>query len=303
VYNYTSPHLFTKELAMLTGVVFPQTEIGDDPTKVRDYAQAAEQLGYSHVLAYDHVLGASTKNRPDWRGPYTSDTLFHEPLVLFAYLAGITQKLEFVTGVIILPQRQTALVAKQAAELDVLSGGRLRLGVGIGWNDVEYEALNENFRNRGRRFEEQIEVLRLLWTQPIVDFHGQYHNITEAGLKPLPVQRPIPLWIGANVEAGVERAGRVADGYFPQVPPDERGRRMVEVFRTAAEQAGRDPDSLGIEARISLGQGSPDDWRRLYEGWRDLGATHISVNTMGMGLASPDEHISAIERFKREVVG
>ncbi|HET6261120.1 MAG TPA: LLM class F420-dependent oxidoreductase [Chloroflexia bacterium] len=286
---------------MLTGVVFPQTEIGDDPGKVRDYAQAAEQLGYSHILAYDHVLGASTKNRPDWRGPYTSDTMFHEPLVLFAYLAGITQKVEFVTGVIILPQRQTALVAKQAAELDVLSGGRLRLGVGIGWNDVEYEGLNENFRNRARRFEEQIEVLRLLWTQPILDFHGQYHNITEAGINPLPVQRPIPLWIGANVAAGVERAGRIADGWFPQVPPDERGREMVGIFRAAAEQAGRDPNSLGIEARISLAQGGPDDWRQRYESWRDLGATHISVNTMGMGLTSPDEHISAIERFKREV--
>ncbi|HET6313878.1 MAG TPA: LLM class F420-dependent oxidoreductase [Chloroflexia bacterium] len=287
---------------MLTGVVFPQTEIGDDPTKVRDYGQAAEQLGYSHILAYDHVLGASTKNRPDWRGPYTSDTMFHEPLVLFAYLAGITQKVEFVTGVIILPQRQTALVAKQAAELDVLSGGRLRLGVGIGWNDVEYEGLNENFRNRARRFEEQIEVLRLLWTQPVLDFHGQYHNITEAGINPLPVQRPIPLWIGANVAAGVERAGRIADGWFPQVPPDERGREMVGIFRSAAEQAGRDPNSLGIEARISLAQGGPDDWRQRYESWRDLGATHMSINTMGMGLASPDEHISAIERFKREVV-
>lgn len=286
---------------MLTGVVFPQTEIGDDPTKVRDYGQAAEQLGYSHILAYDHVLGASTKNRPDWRGPYTSDTMFHEPLVLFAYMAGITQKVEFVTGVIILPQRQTALVAKQAAELDVLSGGRLRLGVGIGWNDVEYEGLNENFRNRARRFEEQIEVLRLLWTQPILDFHGQYHNITEAGINPLPVQRPIPLWIGANVAAGVERAGRIADGWFPQVPPDERGREMVGIFRAAAEQAGRDPNSLGIEARISLAQGGPDDWRQRYESWRDLGATHMSINTMGMGLASPDEHISAIERFKREV--
>lgn len=287
---------------MLTGVVFPQTEIGDDPAKVRDYAQAAEQLGYSHILAYDHVLGASTKNRPDWRGPYTSDTMFHEPLVLFAYMAGITQKVEFVTGVIILPQRQTALVAKQAAELDVLSGGRLRLGVGIGWNDVEYEALDENFRNRARRFEEQIEVLRLLWTQPVLDFHGQYHNITEAGINPLPVQRPIPLWIGANVAAGVERAGRIADGWFPQVPPDERGREMVGIFRAAAEQAGRDPNSLGIEARISLAQGGPDDWRQRYESWHDLGATHISVNTMGMGLTSPDEHISAIERFKREVV-
>ncbi|MDQ5825286.1 MAG: LLM class F420-dependent oxidoreductase [Chloroflexota bacterium] len=284
---------------MLTGVVFPQTEISDDPAKVRDYAQAAEQLGYSHILAYDHVLGASTQNRPDWRGPYTSDTMFHEPFVLFGYLAAITQKVELVTGVIILPQRQTALVAKQAAEVDVLSGGRLRLGVGIGWNDVEYEGLNENFRNRGKRFEEQIDVLRLLWTEPVVDFHGEYHNITEAGLNPLPVQRPIPLWIGANAEVGIERAGRVADGWFPQVPPDERGRDLVEKFRTAAEQAGRDPNSVGLEARVNLRSGGPDDWRQSYEGWRDLGATHISVNTMGMGLSSPDEHIRMIERFKQ----
>lgn len=287
---------------MLTGVIFPQTEISDDPAKVRDYAQAAEQLGYSHILAYDHVLGASTQNRPDWRGPYTSDSMFHEPFVLFGYLAAITQKVELVTGVIILPQRQTALVAKQAAQVDVLSGGRLRLGVGIGWNDVEYEGLNENFRNRGKRFEEQIEVLRLLWTEPVVDFHGQYHNLTEAGLNPLPVQRPIPIWIGANAEVGVERAGRVADGWFPQAPPDERGRDMVEKFRTAAEQAGRDPGSVGLEPRVNLRTGGPDDWRQFYEGWRELGATHIDVSTMGMGLASPDEHIKMIETFKREVL-
>ncbi len=287
---------------MLTGVVFPQTEISGDPTMVRDYAQAAEQLGYSHILAYDHVLGASIKNRPDWRGPYTSETMFHEPFVLFGYLAGITQRVQLVTGVIILPQRQTALVAKQAAEVDVLSGGRLRLGVGIGWNEVEYEGLNENFRNRARRFEEQIEVLRLLWTEPVVDFHGQHHNITEAGLNPLPVQRPIPLWIGANAEAAVERAGRIADGWFPQVPPDERGRALVEKLRTAAEQAGRDPNSVGIEARVNLRYGDAGDWRRFYEGWRELGATHIGVNTMGMGLTSPDEHIRMIERFKREVL-
>ncbi|HEX8230799.1 MAG TPA: LLM class F420-dependent oxidoreductase [Chloroflexia bacterium] len=284
---------------MLTGVIFPQTEISDDPAKVRDYAQAAEQLGYSHILAYDHVLGASTQNRPDWRGPYTSDSMFHEPFVLFGYLAAITQKVELVTGVIILPQRQTALVAKQAAQVDVLSGGRLRLGVGIGWNEVEYEGLNENFRNRGKRFEEQIEVLRLLWTEPVVDFHGEYHNITEAGLNPLPVQRPIPIWIGANAEVGVERAGRIADGWFPQVPPDERGRDMVEKFRTAAEQAGRDPGSVGLEARVNLRTGSPDDWRQFYEGWRELGATHIDVSTMGMGLTSPDEHIKMIEKFKQ----
>ena len=287
---------------MRTGVVFPQTEIGDDPAKVRDYAVAAEELGYTHILAYDHVLGASTKNRPDWTGPYTSETLFHEPFVLFGYMAGITRTVELVTGVIILPQRQTALVAKQAAEVDVLSGGRLRLGVGIGWNDVEYEGLNENFRNRAKRFEEQIELLRLLFTQPIVDFHGQYHNITEAGIKPLPVQRPIPIWIGASVEAAVARAGRLSEGWFPQFPPNERARQLVEQFRTSAQEAGRDPNSLGIEARIALRTHDPDAWKQLYDGWRELGATHVAVNTMGMGLASPDEHIRMIEAFKREVL-
>src|SRR5918998_5238063 len=185
-----------RRLSVQVGVTFPQSEIGANPKAIRDYAQAAEDLGYEHLLAYDHVLGADPSNREGWRG-YTHKTMFHEPLTLFSYLAAITKRLELVSGVIVLPQRQAPLVAKQAAEVDVLSGGRLRLGVGIGWNAVEYEGLNENFRNRARRFEEQIELLRLFFTQPIVDFHGQYHNITEAGIKPLPVQRPIPIWIGA----------------------------------------------------------------------------------------------------------
>src|SRR5215475_7588104 len=177
---------------MRIGVVFPQTEIGSDPGAVREYAQAAEELGYSHILAYDHVLGANTASRPGWRGPYTSETQFHEPFVLFGYLAGLTQKIELVTGIIILPQRQTALVAKQAAEIDVLSGGRLRLGVGIGWNEVEYAAQGEDFHNRGKRIEEQVTLLRELWTNPLVQFDGEYHHVPDAGLKPMPVQRPIP---------------------------------------------------------------------------------------------------------------
>src|SRR4051794_37097312 len=178
---------------MRIGVVFPQTEIGAEPIAIRDYTQAAEELGYRHLLIYDHVLGASIAGRPDWRGPYTSDTLFHEPFVLFGYLAALTKQLELVTGVIILPQRQTALIAKQAAEIDVLSGGRLRLGVGIGWNEVEYQALGENFRNRAARMEEQIDVLRALWTQPVVNFQGRWHQIDAAGIKPMPLQRPIPI--------------------------------------------------------------------------------------------------------------
>jgi probable F420-dependent oxidoreductase len=283
---------------MKIGVVFPQTEIGDDPIAIRDYAQAVEAMGYTHILAYDHVLGASTTDRPDWRGAYTSETPFHEPFVLFAFLAGQTRQLEFVTGVIILPQRQTALVAKQAAALDVLSSGRLRLGVGIGWNEVEYQALGENFRNRASRIEEQVAVLRALWTEPVVTFHGRWHTIEAAGIKPLPTQRPIPVWFGASADAAIERAGRIADGWMPQRAPDDLARHQLDVFRGAAQAAGRDPSALGIEARLSIGQTPEGEWARFAADWRALGATHLCVNTMGAGLKSPQDHIDALRRVK-----
>jgi len=283
---------------MRIGVVFPQTEIGDDPIAIRDYAQAAEALGYQHLLIYDHVLGASTANRPDWSGPYTSDTLFHEPFVLFGYLAGLTQRIELVTGVIILPQRQTALVAKQAAEIDVLSGGRLRLGVGIGWNEVEYQALGEDFHNRGARMEEQIAVLRALWTQPVVSFQGRWHTIEDAGIKPMPIQRPIPIWVGATADAGIERAGRISDGWFPQGGPDDQARAQLERLRQAAAAAGRAPAAVGVEPRLSIGQVPEAEWPQYAEGWRGLGATHLCVNTMGAGLRSPQDHIDALRRVK-----
>jgi probable F420-dependent oxidoreductase len=286
---------------MKIGVVLPQTEIGADPAGVRDYAQAVEEMGYTHILAYDHVLGASIENRPDWRGAYTSDEMFHEPLVLFGYLAGLTRSVELVTGILILPQRQTALVAKQAAEVDVLSGGRLRLGVGIGWNQVEYESLGEDFHTRGRRMEEQIELLRLLWTQPVVDFKGKWDTIPQAGLNPLPVQRPIPIWIGASVEAALERVGRLGDGWFPQMPPNDKAREMVKKLRDYAAQAGRDPSDVGIEARLSLRGLTPDGWKEQLEGWRGLGATHISVNTMGMELQGVAAHIDMLRRFRESV--
>lgn len=286
---------------MRIGVVFPQAEITADPIAVRDYAQAAEGLGYTHLLAYDHVVGADTTNRPDWRGPYTHRTLFHEPFVLFGYLAGLTQHLEFVTGVIILPQRQTVLVAKQAAEVDVLSGGRFRLGIGVGWNEVEYQALNETFGNRGRRSEEQIEVLRALFTQESVTFDGRWHHIDAAGINPLPVQRPIPIWLGGSADAALRRAGRIADGWFPQMPPNDAARASLEVLRAAAREAGRDPEQIGIEARVSIADKTPDEWQREVEGWRALGATHLGVNTMKAGLSSPQEHIDAIRRFKEAV--
>src|SRR5438552_7102877 len=238
---------------MRIGVVFPQTEIGDDPIAIRDYAQTVEQLGYQHLLIYDHVLGASIANRPDWRGPYTSDTLFHEPFVLFGYLAGLTKRIELVTGVIILPQRQTVLVAKQAAALDVLSGGRLRLGIGIGWNPVEYEALGENFKNRGRRSEEQVEVMRKLWTQELVTFEGEWHKITDAGLNPLPIQRPIPAWFGGGHDQTLRRVARLGDGWFPLLAPDDACRGAIEKIHSYAQEAGRDPSSVGIQGRTMVG--------------------------------------------------
>lgn len=288
---------------MRIGVVFPQTEIGADPAAVRDYAQAAEDLGYTHLLAYDHVVGAHPE-RPGgqpWRGPYTVATLFHEPLVLFAYLGAITKTLEFVSGILILPQRQAVLVAKQAAEVDVLTGGRLRLGVAIGWNAVEYEALGENFHNRGRRIVEQIAVMRALWTQEVVDFHGRWHDVTKAGILPLPVQRPIPVWMGGMSEPVLKRTAKIADGWFPQLRPGDAARQTIERLREMIVANGRRPSDVGIEGRIGVANTTPDEWAKAVEDWRALGATHVGVNTMAAGFASPRDHIEAIRRFKEAV--
>ncbi|MBO0777460.1 MAG: LLM class F420-dependent oxidoreductase [Ktedonobacteraceae bacterium] len=284
---------------MQIGVTFPQTEIGTDPLAIRDYAQAAEGLSYSFLVAFDHVLGADPANRPGWQG-YTHRQMFHEPFVLFGYLAALT-RLEMVPAVIILPQRQTALVAKQAAEVDVLTGGKLRLGVGVGWNPVEYEALDMDFHTRGRRVEEQIEVMRLLWSREIVSYQGKYHKITEAGLNPLPVRRSIPVWLGGSSEVLLRRVARIGDGWFPQGRPDEQMRDTLERLRGYIREAGRDPGDVGIEARVSANQGDLDELVRLTNAWRDLGATHLSINTMGVGLKSPAEHIEAIRRYKEAI--
>jgi probable F420-dependent oxidoreductase len=287
---------------MKLGVIFPQTEIGSDPVVVRDYAQAAESLGYNHLLAYDHVVGADPSDRPaGWRAAYTHQSLFHEPFVLFGYLGALTTRIEFVTGILILPQRQTALVAKQAAEVDVLTGGRLRLGVAVGWNAIEYEVLNESFRTRGRRIEEQIRVLRALWTQEVVDFTGRWHRIDRAGIKPLPVQRPIPIWMGGSAENVLKRIARTADGWFPQFRPDQGGVELIARLREEIEKAGRRIDDVGIEARIGIANSTPDDWVKVAEQWREIGVSHLGVNTMNAGLAAPADHIEAIRRFKEAV--
>ena len=280
---------------MRLGAIFPQTEIGSDPAAVRDYAQAVEEMGYQHILAYDHVLGANTASRPGWSGPYTSETAFHEIFVLFGYLAAITQRVELVTGVVILPQRQTALVAKQAAAVDVLSGGRLRLGVGVGWNEVEYQALNEDFHDRGARIEEQITLLRALWGQTAITFHGRWHTVEDAGINPLPA-RQIPIWIGGSADVTLRRVARIGDGWLPQMPPNTLARDMMAKLHEYIREAGRPESAVSIEARLTLSRTPEADWRQYAADWQALGATHLGVNTMGMGYSSLDQHLDALRQ-------
>ena len=279
---------------MQIGVVFPQTEIGPDAGAVRAYGEGVQRLGFAHVLAYDHVLGADPAVHEGWSGPYDISTTFHEPLVLFGYLAALT-RLEMVTGIIILPQRQTALAAKQAAEVDLLTGGRFRFGIGLGWNAVEYEALGKDFASRGRRVEEQVALLRRLWTEPSVTFRGADEQVTGAGLAPMPVQRPIPVWFGAQSPAAYRRAGRLADGWFPQVPPGPKLDEARAVVEQAAREAGRDPAVLGMEGRVSW-RGDHATLADHVGRWRRAGATHVSVNTMGAGLGGADGHLAVLEQ-------
>lgn len=283
------------------GVVFPQTEFGSDPAAVRDYAQAVEGMGYSHILAYDHILGANPDRPGGWRGTYTHESSFLEPFVLFSYMAGFAPRLGFFTGILILPQRQTVLVAKQAATLDVLCEGKFRLGVGLGWNEVEYTALNENFHNRGRRSEEQVAVLRALWTEPLVNFEGKWHHIPDAGIKPLPVQRPIPIWFGGTAEEALKRAARIGDGWIPNIRQVEDARKPAELLRQELVSAGRNPLEFGIEPRLLYGDGNPSQWHSTARIWEELGATGFSINTMGAGLATPQAHLDALARFAREM--
>jgi len=279
---------------MRIGVVFPQTEIGADRGAIRAYAERVEELGFAHLLAYDHVLGADPAVHAPWRGPYDIDTTFHEPFVLFGYLAAITA-LELVTGIIILPQRQTALVAKQAAEVDLLTEGRFRLGVGLGWNAVEYEALGTNFSDRGRRMGEQVELMRALWTQRSVTHVGAYERVTAAGLSPLPVQQPIPVWFGAASEPAYRRTGRLADGWFPQVPPGEHLDQARAIVEAGARDAGRDPASIQMEGRVSWSDDGGVAKLVDHVGrWRAAGASHLSINTMNAGLGAVDRHLSVL---------
>ncbi len=282
---------------MRIGVIYPQFEFGSDPATIKDYAQTVEGLGYTHIGADDHIIGPNPNRPGGWTGWVTYRTEFTEPFVLFSFMAAITQRVEFETCVLLLPQRQTVLVAKQAAGLDLLSGGRLRLGIGNGWNEIEYISLGENMRNRGRRVEEQIEVLRRLWTQPLVDLKGRWHTIPDAGISPLPVQRPIPIWFGGQSEPVIRRAARLGDGWMPLYGSPEEARPGLDLLERELAQAGRSRAGFGLEARIRYGNGDPDVWYRLLEGWRAVGATHISLVATGSGFKTPAEHLEAVRRF------
>lgn len=266
------------------GVHFPQAEIGSDHSVIRDFVQAAEELGFSHVNVPDHVIQTRTP-----RGPlavaanYTTRFPHHETMTTLAFIAGVSKTLLLKSAVIILPQRQAVLAAKQAAQIDVLSGGRMQLGLGIGWNEPEYEALGMNFRNRAKRFEEQIEVCRRLWTEEHVTYDGTWHKITDAGLAPMPIQRPIPIWIGAIADPAVRRAGRIADGW-QVIGVDQLGdetKAKFDSFYDSAQGAGRDPSTIGVEATVWAGDDGPEEWAVTARAWIDMGATQIVFRPRG----------------------
>lgn len=285
---------------MKIGVVFPQTEFGNDPRAIRDYAQTVEGLGYSHIIAYDHVVGANPNRPGGWHGPYTCDTPFHEPFALFSYMAAITRTIEFAPGVIILPQRQTVLVAKQAAALDVLSGGRLRLGVGIGWNALEYTSLNEDFHNRGKRMEEQVEVMRLLWTKPLVTYQGRWHTLPDVGINPLPVQQPIPVWFGGGAEKALRRMAQLGDGWMTNTRVPAEATPALDIINATLAEAGRSRAQFGVEARLHYADGNAV-WQSALREWLALDVTWFSINTMGCGFTSPAQHLAAVQTFARAV--
>ncbi len=287
---------------MRIGVLFPQTELGGDPGAVRAFATAASELGFAHIAVFEHVVGADPAVHRGWSGPYDVYTTFHEPFVLFGYLAALTS-LELVTSVVILPQRQTVLVAKQVAEIDLLTQGKLRLGVGLGWNEVEYEALGQNFAGRGGRLTEQVALLRRLWTETSVTVAGEHEHVTGAGIAPLPVQRPIPVWIGARADVALSRAGRIADGWFPMEQPGPALARSTAIVHSAAVKAGRDPTTLGMEGRINLGSESSSSIDQQIAAWREAGATHLSINTMQAGFSTVDQHIAALASTSQAVLG
>ena len=265
---------------MQVGVAIPGEAIGSDIAKIKDFVVSVEALGMNHVVMADHVLGADPAYHEGWKRAYTHATFSHEPFTLFSYLAGATTTLRFMTGILILPQRQTALVAKQAAELDLISAGRFQLGIGVGWNTVEYESLNEDFHTRGARSAEQIEVMRALWTQDSINFEGKWHHIQGAGINPKPIQQPIPVWIAGASRAAIKRAAAIGDGWIgsPMESDMNKHGEMVDQLKSYASEFGREMSTLGIDGRLSLVQGNPDSHLNDAAAWRNLGATTLTIS-------------------------
>lgn len=285
---------------MKWGAVFPQVEIGNDPAAIRDFAQGAEELGFDYLLTYEHILGAETASYPEQSFLYGHEDAFHEPMVLFGYLAGLTQRIEFVTGILVLPQRDVRLVAKQATQLSLLSDGRFRLGVGAGWNRAEAAALGTDFGTRGKRMDEQLDLLTRLWSEPLVDFEGTYHKVVRCGINPLPDPKP-PLWVGGSADAVLKRAARHAQGWIPATLPVGREQEIVDKLKSYLQARGRDWADFGVDARIVLAKFERAQWPAEVESWKKLGATHFRCNTMGLGYTTPQEHLGALQTFLSEV--
>jgi probable F420-dependent oxidoreductase len=282
------------------GAVFPHNEIGTDPGAIKAYAQGVEALGATHLLIYDHVLGANRDRPGGFEGPYDKDVAFHEPFTTFAFIAGCTERLEMITTVLILPQRQTVLVAKQAAEVAILSNNRFRLGVGTGWNEVEYVGLNEDFGNRGRRQADQVRLMRSLWTEDSLDYKDDYHHIDRASILPRP-SRPIPVWFGGGAPALLKRCGELGDGWIPLGGPNDKSRESLGIIRSHRRAAGLSWEGFGVQAQAQYGGGTPDRWASHAGKWRDLGATHLAVATHNAGDTDADGHLARIEEYLKAV--
>lgn len=281
---------------MEIGAVLPHNEIGTDPKEFRTYLRGLEELGITHLLAYDHVLGADRSQHPDFNGPYDKDVAFHEPLTFFAFAAGVTERLELVSAVLVLPQRQAALVAKQAAEVALVSGNRLRLGVGTGWNAVEYEALGVEFGARGRRQAEQVQLMRRLWTEDVVTFTGEFHTVTGANINPRPTA-PIPVWFGGGSPALLKRCARLGDGWMPLGGANDKSSAAIATIRTEREAAGMSMDGFGIQAQAQYAGGDSDRWRSHAQRWEALGATHLAIATHNAGPTDAQGHLDRIAEY------
>ena len=287
---------------MQIGAVFPHNEIGTDPGAIKAYAQGVEAMGITHLLIYDHVLGADPDREGGFRGPYDKDVAFHEPFTTFAFIAGITDKIDLITTVMILPQRQTVLAAKQAAEVALLSNNRFKLGIGVGWNELEYVGLNETFNNRGRRQEEQVDVMRKLWSEDSLDYTGEYHRIDKASINPRP-SKTIPIWFGGSAPALLDRVARLGDGWIPLMGANDKAKACIDTIKQTRKAAGLSFANFGIQAQAQYAGGSPERWRKHAEAWREMGCTHLAIATHNAGPTNVDGHLARIGEYQQALQG